>query len=627
MTNSLSALGSKPSCLLKGKENYIQWKKRLMLKAIAKKWVTITQDENGAQMITYAETKKSEFLEWLSENVADEALYPVDYSKSILENMKRLNLAYGRGREDPAILKAKIKVEIHFDVRKDPQAVFAWLENRLDELSECAGTMVTDETKKEIILQGLNCTVEAGRYGERDFWFNCRGHINTEMANKTSDEVATYICKFWHGYRTSQVDVEEGPFIPAIRNERAMQVSEANKVQETRKFKKFECKHCINVKERKRIANTHPTEKCRFVKDKSESNEVQQDNKTDDQAYSASYFDTGCTPHSYFKDKPENCVPIEGFVHTAGKGNKPNQVKGVGTVQIGDIKLDSVKHVPTFNRNLVSGIQLMKKGYRSTMYNNALVIDDLNKPVATGLYDEDSGLIQMTKEISDEAISRVFGHANAAKELTINDWHRKLGHIGNTTLVRTLDHLKIGIRKTEIQKCEPCLLGKAKSTKGKPGSLPAGKLLEVIESDTQGPFSIKGVDGSIGNVKFVETKSGYIWMETLDQLSATRILPSFSTMKEIIERQTGCKVKKVRTDGGSEFKGVFSSYLYAQGIKKEKGLAHRHHYPPRAERAHQTIMALGRAMLIESNLPIEYYVEAQQTAVYVWFMLERKNVH
>ena len=64
--------------------------------------------------------------------------------------------------------------------------------------------------------------------------------------------------------------------------------------------------------------------------------------------------------------------------------------------------------------------------------------------------------------------------------------------------------------------------------------------------------------------------------------------------------------------------GSFLSYLDANGMIKEKGVAYTHHHPGKAERAHQTILRQARAMLLESLLPPKFYDEAQRTAAYIF---------
>jgi hypothetical protein len=53
------------------------------------------------------------------------------------------------------------------------------------------------------------------------------------------------------------------------------------------------------------------------------------------------------------------------------------------------------------------------------------------------------------------------------------------------------------------------------------------------------------------------------------------------------------------------------------GVVKRKGLPYDHHDPGKIERAHQTIMQLGRAIHKESKLPRKYYPLCHSAAVYI----------
>jgi hypothetical protein len=63
--------------------------------------------------------------------------------------------------------------------------------------------------------------------------------------------------------------------------------------------------------------------------------------------------------------------------------------------------------------------------------------------------------------------------------------------------------------------------------------------------------------------------------------------------------------------------GAFLDYLESTGIVKQKCSPHTHRHPGQAERLHQSIMSKARAMLIASNLPPQFYADAQLTASYL----------
>jgi hypothetical protein len=148
-------------------------------------------------------------------------------------------------------------------------------------------------------------------------------------------------------------------------------------------------------------------------------------------------------------------------------------------------------------------------------------------------------------------------------------------------------------------------------------------VLDVVETDTQGPFPLAARDGSTNNIKFVDAFSGYTKMETLPDRTAGTVAATFRRFMARMERRTGRKIKVVRADGGTEYMGEFLDDLEALGIVKQKGLPYQHQHPGRAERVHPSIMRRARAMLLDSKLPSTYYAEAQLTAAY----LHNRMVH
>jgi hypothetical protein len=56
------------------------------------------------------------------------------------------------------------------------------------------------------------------------------------------------------------------------------------------------------------------------------------------------------------QEKPGREVSL--YVSTANQ--EPVVSKGTGTIQIGHLKLANIVHVPSFSKNLLSGIQIMK---------------------------------------------------------------------------------------------------------------------------------------------------------------------------------------------------------------------------------------------------------------------------
>ena len=84
------------------------------------------------------------------------------------------------------------------------------------------------------------------------------------------------------------------------------------------------------------------------------------------------------------------------------------------------------------------------------------------------------------------------------------------------------------------------------------------------------------------------------------------------------ERQTGRKLKCVRTDGGGEFcNELWVSYCKEFGIIHETTLAHSSQSNGVIERANRTVIERVRVLLHNSGLPAMMWCEVASTVLYL----------
>ena len=85
------------------------------------------------------------------------------------------------------------------------------------------------------------------------------------------------------------------------------------------------------------------------------------------------------------------------------------------------MELNDVAYVPSFTKNLVSGIQIMNRGYKQIIENGKLKIFKNDELVATGKYDVETGLIKMDSEITQKSIILIHNKKKITK-IFIVDW-------------------------------------------------------------------------------------------------------------------------------------------------------------------------------------------------------------
>ena len=114
---------------------------------------------------------------------------------------------------------------------------------------------------------------------------------------------------------------------------------------------------------------------------------------------------------------------------------------------------------------------------------------------------------------------------------------------------------------------------------------------------------------------FIDDFNRKLWafvLKTKDQ-----VLSVFKEFHARAERESGQKLKDVRTDNGGEYRGQFELYCKTQGIKLEYPVPKTIELNGLVERMNQTIMARVRSTLSHAKLPKLYWVEAMLTVVYL----------
>ena len=82
---------------------------------------------------------------------------------------------------------------------------------------------------------------------------------------------------------------------------------------------------------------------------------------------------------------------------------------------------------------------------------------------------------------------------------------------------------------------------------------------------------------------------------------------TFYIWKAQVEKEAGCSIQRLRTDGGGEYiSNSLQNYLQNEGIKHEKTPAHTPEMNPVSERINRTLVEYIRAMLHEASLLDSY---------------------
>ena len=412
-----------------------------------------------------------------------------------------------------------------------------------------------------------------------------------------------------------------------------------------------ESEHCGLCKkhrpEKPNLAKSHREPDCFFGDkpgfDKKTGNKTSE-NYSSNLASSPMYLDTGCSNGSFTKDKPNiSFTRASGIVETAN--NSYSTIKGKGKMKIGSVEIDT-KWVPSFQKNLINDSDVLKhnkyiiitKNRFAVLNNDSSLQFQPSSITASGTRQPDE-LLAFDQQTDSNAIEPavIVPKCNSVKQQEQESTsqiksirlHRALGHAGESWINRTIENEgATGLPKRTLELSNVCEI--CATTKGRQGKVPKisqTKYLpgEAFAIDSQGPFRTKAYDGTTSNMKIIDKGSGYIEYLTVRSANAKDALSLFNSFTAKMERRTNRKVKYVYTDDGKEFLGVFLHRLDELGVVKRKGLPYDHHNPGKVERAHQTIMQLGRAMQKDSKLPLKYYPLCHSAAVYISNRLVHSN--
>lgn len=310
-------------------------------------------------------------------------------------------------------------------------------------------------------------------------------------------------------------------------------------------------------------------------------------------------FFTSYTPGDFGALKMGN----DGLAHVVGVGDVC-LVTDIGAKLV----LKNVRHVPDIRLNLISTGKLDDEGYCNIFHSGHWKLTRGNLVLARGKKQTSLYLMQAT--ISTDSV-------NVAVDDPAKLWHRRLCHMSEKGLSCLMKkNVLPDLKSAKLDKCPHCFAGKQNrvSFKKHPPSRKSG-LLDLVHSDVCGPLKIKSFSGALYFVTFIDDCSRKLWVYALK--TKDQVLDVFKQFQALVERQTGNKLKCLRSDNGGEYIGPLDEYCKSQGI--------RHQFTPKktpqlngvAERMNKTLLERMRCMLSEAKLPRHFWGEALFTATHV----------
>jgi hypothetical protein len=231
--------------------------------------------------------------------------------------------------------------------------------------------------------------------------------------------------------------------------------------------------------------------------------------------------------------------------------------------------ISNVFLVELLGYNLLSVSQLCHMGYNCLFTNvDVSVFRRSDGSLAfKGVLDDKLYLVDFSKEEADLDACLI------AKTSMGWLWHHRLAHVGMKNLHKLLkgDHV-LGLTDVCFEKdrpCAACQVGKqVGNTHHSKNVMTTSRPLELLHMDLFGPIAYLSIGGSKYGLVIVDDFSHFTWVFFLQDKSETQ-----GTLKHFLRRAQNefeLKVKKIRSDNGSEFKNLqVEEYLEEEGIKHE----------------------------------------------------------
>ncbi|GJS58420.1 ribonuclease H-like domain-containing protein [Tanacetum coccineum] len=383
-------------------------------------------------------------------------------------------------------------------------------------------------------------------------------------------------------------------------------------------------KGSYNTRTVHRLNNPKPIVKSKWVK--KESIAGTQEGNPEEELKDHAIIDSGCSRSmTGYKDKLSDFKEYKGGYVAFGNDPKGGRITGKGTIKTSCIDFENVSYVKELKFNLLSVSHICDKKHNVLLTDTECLIlspefkiIDENLVILRAPRKNDVYSLNPNSIIPSGGVTCLVAKATEDEAIL---WHRRLGHVNFKNINKLVKgNLVRGLPSKTFKHDHSCLACR----KGKQHKASCKKLeektvrepLELLYMDLFGPVFVESLNMKKYCLVVTDDCSRFSWVFFLAYKDET-----YDILHDLIvglENKLRHKVKIIRCDHGTEFKNKLMNEFYAKkGIKREYSIARTPQQNGVAERKNRTLIEAARTMLADSLLPIQFWVEAVNTACYV----------
>lgn len=201
-------------------------------------------------------------------------------------------------------------------------------------------------------------------------------------------------------------------------------------------------------------------------------------------------------------------------------------------------------------------------------------------------------------------------------------WHRRMGHVSASTLVKTAPQA-VGMSPPALfSKCEclTCVMSKAKTNPFPTSHSKTTMAGELLHADLCGPYITSSSHGYKYFMLIVDDFSRFTWVKFLTTKSeAVQALQDIITRIEKDPAVTpSVSVRAVRTDLGKEFvNSNLTKWLTSRGIQFQTTVGYAPQQNGVVEKRNHLVQTISRGLMLDSGLPQDMWSYSVRQAVYI----------